>query len=150
LVVYRDRVLLRWHDKHNFWLSVGGHVELDEDPVEAAVREVQEEVGLAVSIDDSHMHYREDSPGYRELVPPLFMCRMGQGEGHEHVTMTYFARASTDVVRPSGSDRSDRWRWFTAAELSDPQHGIGKDIQVYATEALRRLSERPAEGRCLS
>ena len=47
-VVYRDKVLLRMHDKYHFWMSVGGHIEIDEDPNQAAVREVKEEVGLDV------------------------------------------------------------------------------------------------------
>lgn len=138
LVVYRDRVLLRWHDKHAFWLSVGGHIELDEDPVEAARREVREEVGLDVRIDDSHMVYSGDPTGPRELVPPVFMCRVAQGPSHEHVTLTYFATCVEDAVRPSGSDRSDVWRWFTRAEF--PEFGVSPSIQHYAFTALDRLA----------
>lgn len=138
-IVHAGRVLLRKHDKLGFWLSVGGHIELDEDPVEAAAREVAEEVGLAVQIDDSHMLYHEVSGTYRELVPPVFMCRMAQGPGHEHVTLTYFARSDTDDVRPSGADRSDEWRWFTESELSDPEFDLGPSIQTYARTALERL-----------
>ena len=40
-VVHNGRVLLRKHDKLKFWLSVCGHIELDEDPNQAAVREVK-------------------------------------------------------------------------------------------------------------
>lgn len=47
-VVYKGTILLRKHDKNKIWRSVGGHIELDEDPNEAAVREVKEEVGLDV------------------------------------------------------------------------------------------------------
>jgi 8-oxo-dGTP pyrophosphatase MutT (NUDIX family) len=45
-IVYKNKVLLRLHDKYKFWASVGGHIELHEDPNEAAVREAKEEVGL--------------------------------------------------------------------------------------------------------
>ena len=45
-VVYKDKVLLRMHDKHHIWLSVGGHIELGEDPVEAAKREVKRKLSL--------------------------------------------------------------------------------------------------------
>lgn len=138
-IVHADRVLLRKHDKLGFWLSVGGHIELDEDPVEAAVREVAEEVGLSIQIDDSHMLDRECSESYRALVPPVFMCRMGQGPGHEHVTLTYFARSETNEVRPSGADRSDAWRWFAKSELSDPEFDLGTNIETYARTALERL-----------
>jgi 8-oxo-dGTP pyrophosphatase MutT (NUDIX family) len=47
-VVFKNKVLLRKHDKFKIWLSVGGHIELDEDPTETAVREAKEEVGLDV------------------------------------------------------------------------------------------------------
>jgi len=38
-IVYKNKVLLRMHDKHHRWLSVGGHIELDEDPIQAAMRD---------------------------------------------------------------------------------------------------------------
>ena len=44
-IVHKHKVLLRRHDKYKKWLSIGGHIELHEDPVEAAIREVKEEVG---------------------------------------------------------------------------------------------------------
>jgi 8-oxo-dGTP pyrophosphatase MutT (NUDIX family) len=138
LVVCGDRVLLRVHDKLGIWLSVGGHVELDEDPVEAAVREVAEEVGLKVTIDDSHMTYRYAAEGHRELVPPVFVCRTRMSATHEHVTLTYFARSETTEVVPSGDDRSDTWHWFSRAELEDPSYDLLPNVAVYAAAALDR------------
>src|SRR5689334_15505660 len=99
-VVHEGRVLLRVHDKLGRWLSVGGHVELDEDPNEAAVREVREEVGLDVELHDDLRPFRADGPDYRELVPPKFMNRHRIGATHEHVTLVYFARAASDRVVP--------------------------------------------------
>jgi len=29
-VVYKDKVLIRKHDKYDKWLAAGGHIELDE------------------------------------------------------------------------------------------------------------------------
>ena len=52
-VVYGNKVLLRKHDKYGIWLSVGGHIELDEDPNQAALREVREEVGRIVQASGS-------------------------------------------------------------------------------------------------
>ena len=135
-IVLGDRVLLRCHDKFGIWLSVGGHVELEEDPPEAALREVREEVGLDVVLYDANMRYRESSDGYIELPPPMFMCRVRVGDTHEHLTMTYVARATTDAVVPSGPDRSDTWRWFTRGELSDASFDIKPSIRFYAETAL--------------
>ncbi len=51
-IVHKNKVLLRVHDKFKFWLSIGGHIELDEDPIEAAYREVKEEVGFTLKRKD--------------------------------------------------------------------------------------------------
>ncbi len=142
-VVHRQRVLLRWHDKLDFWLSVGGHIELNEDPIEAALREVKEEVGLDVRIDDSHMTYRGDPSGPQELIPPVFMCRMSQGPAHEHVTLTYFATSETDEVRPGGFDRAERWKWFTRSELGEAEFELSPSVRHYASTALDRLAADP-------
>ena len=50
LIVYKDRVLLHQHKKFNSLLPVGGHLERDELPEEAALREVKEETGLSVTL----------------------------------------------------------------------------------------------------
>lgn len=73
-VVYKDTVLIRKHDKYDKWLAVGGHIELDEDHNQAALREVKEEVGLDVEIVGERADIGEgNSGGYWELLPPRFM-----------------------------------------------------------------------------
>jgi 8-oxo-dGTP pyrophosphatase MutT (NUDIX family) len=50
LVVHPDsgRVLLRWHQRQQAWLQVGGHGDPGEtDPLAIALREAREETGLA-------------------------------------------------------------------------------------------------------
>ena len=42
-IVHNNKVLIRLHEKYHMWVHVGGHVELDEDPVQAAIRECKEE-----------------------------------------------------------------------------------------------------------
>jgi 8-oxo-dGTP pyrophosphatase MutT (NUDIX family) len=49
LVVHPDsgRVLLRWHQRQQAWLQVGGHADPGErDPLAIALREAREETGL--------------------------------------------------------------------------------------------------------
>src|SRR5207249_7074101 len=49
-VVHAGRVLLLSHPKLGRWLPPGGHIEPDELPDEAAIREVLEETGVHVRL----------------------------------------------------------------------------------------------------
>jgi ADP-ribose pyrophosphatase YjhB (NUDIX family) len=49
-VVHHNRVLLIYHKQLQKWLPLGGHIELNEDPEQALVREITEESGLEVEI----------------------------------------------------------------------------------------------------
>jgi 8-oxo-dGTP pyrophosphatase MutT (NUDIX family) len=136
-VVYQNRVLLRKHDKYGIWLSVGGHIELEEDPNQAAVREVKEEVGLDVVLAADLLIETETNERYRELIPPRFLNRHRINDSHEHITLTYFAHSATDSVTNEGEERSDALRWFSEEELNDPQ--ISVPIRTYAKRALLEL-----------
>ena len=41
-VVHDEKILLIHHRKLDKWLPLGGHIELDEDPEQAALREARE------------------------------------------------------------------------------------------------------------
>ena len=115
-VVYRNKVLLRMHDKYKIWLSVGGHIELDEDPNEAALREVKEEVGLDVTLASDLKTSETITEGYKELIPPKFLNIHAINTSHRHISLVYFARAETDRVQPEKP--TDEWRWVTKEELT--------------------------------
>ena len=141
-IVHKDRVLLRMHDKFKFWLSVGGHIELDEDPVQAALREVKEEVGLDVVLHgaDGVIQCEPGSKDFICLLPPKFLCRMKISETHEHVTFVYFATTeSTEIKAEYADDLSEECRWFSLAELEDPANDFKPNVRFYAVAALKEL-----------
>jgi 8-oxo-dGTP pyrophosphatase MutT (NUDIX family) len=132
-IVHQDRVLLRKHDKYGIWLSVGGHIELNEDPNQAALREVREEVGLDVSlISEGELLAEGDEV---ELHLPRYVVRHPINDVHEHVVFIYFATSDSDVVVPEHED--DEWRWFTVEELDEVK--LKPSIKRYALEALSKL-----------
>jgi len=137
-LVYKNTVLLRKHDKYKIWLSIGGHVELDEDPNQAAVREVKEEVGIDVKIADKVLNFNAGE-NYQELVPPRFLNRHRISDTHEHITMVYFATTDSDKTIQGDHEVSEDLRWFTNEELDDPAYGIRANIKYYAKEALKEL-----------
>ncbi len=140
-VVYKNKLLMRKHDKYGIWLSVGGHVELDEDPNQAAIREVKEEVGLEVELYDTRTEDASDDI-WNELVPPIALAwhfaTHPTSSDHKHVTLVYFARAKSETVQVEyDDDRSDEWRWFTRDELASLE--LRHNIRVYAERALDTL-----------
>lgn len=134
-IVYNNKVLLRKHDKYKKWLSVGGHVELHEDPNQAALREVKEEVGLDVELVSNHRISRSDS--YSELVPPVFLNRHRINDAHEHVTLVYFARAFSDYLLLSTTEKADECKWLSREELETLD--LMPHVRKYALAALEAL-----------
>jgi 8-oxo-dGTP pyrophosphatase MutT (NUDIX family) len=138
-IVYNNKVLLRKHDKYKMWLSVGGHIELDEDPNQAAVREVKEEVGLDVELFHNSSIPMESRDHYKELIPPVFMNRHRINEKHEHLTMSYFARAKTDKLILCDDEVTEECRWFTSEDLDNKKFDVKPHIREYAKAALKAL-----------
>lgn len=135
-IVYKSKVLLRKHDKYKLWLSVGGHIELGEDPNEAAVRECKEEVGLEVKLAGE----AKQLPDYTELIPPVFLNRHRISDTHEHVVHVYFGTVENDKISQGDGEVSEEIKWFTREELDDPRYGILEHVKYYAKTALDRLS----------
>lgn len=130
------------HDKLNLWLSIGGHVELDEDPVEAAYREVKEEVGLDIKIvrdAQGPIDLDGKNRGYTYLIPPRFMGRHPVGDNHEHVVFVYVATSDTDLVNDSMLDheKGAETKWFTMEDLENTE--LIPNVKFYAIEALKEL-----------
>lgn len=139
-IVYKNKVLLRKHDKLKIWLSVGGHIELDEDPNEAAHREIMEEVGLKVELVGNKKGEYGIDDTYHELLPPRFLGRNQYNSIHEHIVFVYFAKTQNDVIAPTyENDKSEECRWFTKEEIEAEE--IVANVRFYALEALKELAE---------
>ena len=136
-VVHGDKVLLRLHDKYKIWLSVGGHIELDEDPNQAAIREVKEEVGLDVELFDNR-EIHTSNKDFVELISPISMNRHPINETHDHVSMIYFAKANSYEVVPEKED--DKWEWCTKERLETLD--LREDIKFYAIKAIDTLGSK--------
>lgn len=137
-IVYQDKVLLRKHDKLGIWLSVGGHIEDNEDPNQAAIREVKEETGLDVELDSSLMPKNIFRDGSYELISPHFLNI--NGTNNKHITFVYFARANSDeILQMMEKEISEDIKWFTKKELEENSE-ILENIKFYALKALEKLT----------
>ena len=138
-IVFNGKVLLHKHKILHVWLPPGGHIEIDEDPNEAAVREAKEETGLDVELEGEVKEYTSLF-GARDLIPPRFLNRhyVDETRTHEHVDLAYFARAKSDVARPEEKD--GEIHWFTKEEIERNDKGILPDVCLHALAALKELT----------
>jgi 8-oxo-dGTP pyrophosphatase MutT (NUDIX family) len=118
------RLLLRWHQRQQMWLQVGGHGDPGEtDPLGIALREAREETGLADLV-----------PWPDAAIRHAVMCDVPAGMGepaHEHADLRYFlATGNPDAARPENPDAP--LRWLT----------IGEARALTATGNLRRTLDR--------
>jgi 8-oxo-dGTP pyrophosphatase MutT (NUDIX family) len=136
-IVHEAKVLLVNHPRYSKWLAPGGHVELDENPNEALVREIEEETGLDVEILSKQPE--GDYPGTELLMVPEYMGVHEANPPHRHIDLVYFARAINNAHRQS--DEHDEVRWFSSDELDDPSCNIPDIVKFYARAAIKRVGE---------
>lgn len=96
------------------WLPPGGHIEPNEDPVQAVLREAREETGLEAQLLPAVTPFRFCVP--KQLQPPVTILVEDihdPAEGfHQHIDSIYFLALQDDDATPS-----DGWRWVTKHEL---------------------------------
>jgi 8-oxo-dGTP pyrophosphatase MutT (NUDIX family) len=104
--VYRDgRFAIHWHEKVKKWLPPGGHIEENELPHEAAIREVEEELGIvAVLVAKKQKDYKIPS-----IPMPLAIIVEEIDEFHSHVDFIYVATAKIGQI-------SEKFRFVTLFE----------------------------------
>jgi 8-oxo-dGTP pyrophosphatase MutT (NUDIX family) len=111
LIVHPDsgRVLLRWHQRQQAWLQVGGHGDPgEEDPLGIARREAAEETGLTDLVP-------WPDPQLRHVVI-VAVPAAGADPAHEHADLRFFlATRAPDAVVPERPDAPLRWLSFPEA-----------------------------------
>ena len=111
-----NKVLLHWHKKVKTWLPPGGHIEKNETPIEAALRETFEETGLNVEFLDYDLERKnrnfdnveEITPPYTILLEKINDPKNGE---HIHIDMIYFSKALNTQNLKFG------WFWADENEL---------------------------------
>ena len=126
-------MLLLFHLKLAMWLPPGGHVEPNELPDDAAVREVLEETGVAAELIGERRP-RVGDP--RPLVRPEGVQLEAIAPGHEHIDLVYFAvpRGGAIVECPE----CERAGWYRLDELA--ALGVNEEIRTWAARAVAKLS----------
>ena len=118
-IVKKDSILLHWHEKVKEWLPPGGHIEKNEDPIEALNREILEETGLEVLIIPTNKilkisNLEQITPPYTIMIEDIDDPKDGI---HKHIDLIYF----TKIINQSNNtniNTKQKWFWVSKEELS--------------------------------
>ncbi len=135
-VVQDNKVLLILHRNLKKWLPVGGHIELDEDPEIAALRETKEESGLDVELVGERPPTTET--GTRALIAPRFLDIHRINDTHEHIGMIYWARPKAGTLTLAEAEHHDI-RWCSREELETLQPPMSNAVKWYCHQALKEI-----------
>ncbi len=116
------QVLLIHHKKLDKWLPPGGHIDPNETPPEAAIREAKEETGLDVELIKQENIW-VDKPNAKSLVRP-YLCLLeeipahGDKPAHQHIDQIFIGRPIGGETNHNGEEVHDM-KWFTWEELQE-------------------------------
>jgi 8-oxo-dGTP pyrophosphatase MutT (NUDIX family) len=136
-VVHDGRILLHFHPKLAKWLPPGGHIEPDELPDEAALREVVEEAGLEIRLVGGR-GLAHDYPGQpTQLVVPAGIQLEYIAPGHEHIDLVYFA-VPARTIDGTLPDADDAFEWIAPDDLGD--RPVSDEVRDWCGRAVREVS----------
>ena len=78
-VINDGKVLLHLHKKYKTWFPLGGHIEADEFPHEAAIREVKEESGFDVTLLETEFAPEIELARVERIPAPFCLLHEGIG-----------------------------------------------------------------------
>lgn len=128
-IIDNNRVLLVNHKKLKMWLPIGGHIEENELPDKAVVREVKEETGLDVEI------IGEKFPNFdlaEILQRPFVVALQNINNEHQHIDLQYICR----IKGSKNLSGTEECKWFTSEEI-EKLDNCPDEIRHFVKEAIQ-------------
>ncbi len=131
-LIHEGRVLLIHHKKLSLWLPPGGHIEKDEVPDDALIREFKEELDL-----DIELLSRNDVPMSgnikRQLAVPFYVNLHSVGN-HDHCCFYYLCKLKGKNKPKFLKSELKGFAWFSPEELK--QEKVPADVKSIALRAF--------------
>ncbi len=144
-VVWGEYTLLHRHQKLGKILPPGGHIEANETPDAAAVREVKEETGLDVVLLSAHT--QTPPAPVPALTTPLAVLLEDIGQEHQHVDLLYLGVVKDGQGRIASHEAEppevEGFVWFHKSELESED--LLPDVRYYGLQAIAQVAERIVE-----
>jgi 8-oxo-dGTP pyrophosphatase MutT (NUDIX family) len=140
-VVRDDATLLHWHRRLGQWMPPGGHIEENELPTEAVLREVREETGLVCEIVSTSPYLPF---AYPDQIPAPYTILLedipGPDGPHKHIDLIYFVRPLEDATHDAVEDPTLRWVTSTELHENAPMDVAGCGVTAAIPEDVRQLA----------
>ena len=130
----RTKVLMLYHNIYNSWSWPGGHADGEEDLLGVALREVQEETGIA----DIHP-VSEEVYSLEILTVNAHFKRGKYVVPHLHLNLTYLLEADDSQALHSKPDENSAVRWFPLEEAVAAS--TEPDMQVVYAKLNQKLKD---------
>lgn len=128
----RRKILLAYHNLYDSWAWLGGHADGERDLLAVALREVQEESGLAE---------------VRPVSPDIYSLEILTVDGHEkhgeyisshlHLNVTFLLEADPSLPVRCKPDENSRVGWFGLEE------GVASSSEPWFRERVyRKLNDK--------
>lgn len=130
-IIENEKVLLIYHKKLQKWLPPGGHIEENETPPEAAVREALEETGLHIELNKQENIWI-DRWNAKSMERP-YMCLLEEipehkgVPAHQHMDMIYTAHPIQGDLSEN-PEETEGIHWFTWSEIES----LEDDVEIFA------------------
>jgi ADP-ribose pyrophosphatase YjhB (NUDIX family) len=121
LVVHENKVLLVYHKKLGVWIWPGGHIEKNEHPDAALIRELKEETGLRVEIVSNYdKSFSDKETDITSLhIPYMVLCELN-GD-HYHNDLVYLCTVKNGTIEniTHNEEESNDIGFFDREEIRD-------------------------------
>ncbi len=120
------KFLLIKHKKFNKWMQPGGHIEENELPDDAAIREVWEETGLQVELVGERLPRKTD-----QIKPYAIQHNVVVDGEHEHLDLVYLAVPIGEIELRQNYQETEGIAWFRVKEIEADGFNTFPELKVW-------------------
>ena len=130
-IIHDNKILLIHHRKLDLWLPPGGHIEKDEIPDDALIREIKEEVGLDIElIQQSNLPMKGN---IKQSLAVPFAVNVHPVGDHDHCCLFYLCKPKNPEQLKINKESKD-FGWFSKEDLDKPH--VPKDVKHLGLKAF--------------
>ncbi|MBI2547704.1 MAG: NUDIX domain-containing protein [Candidatus Aenigmarchaeota archaeon] len=134
-IVDNGKILLVNHKKLGMWLPIGGHVEENETPDQAVIRETKEETGLDAEIIRLSKHAQYEYPRAEILHTPYVISLQNIKDDHQHIDLEYVCNVKGKKILKG----TEECKWFTANEIKNLEN-CPPEAKEFAADIIKTVN----------